>query len=400
MIDHFSLLPHDPMENVRWRLRMRKRALKDVLVQKAVRQACWDDPCFFFEAMLWCLETRAAVKMQPFVLWPHQVEAVRALEQAIDDSCRSMEDVVDVLMDKSRAQGGTLINSGVMTRRFLRDRRFSGALMSRNMDLVDNPEDPDSLMSKIDFNLKLLPFWMRPVSYAPKADRLISKSLWRNADKLSSIVGWAATGDAGRGGRKTFVFFDEVAFFDSQKPGMTQDALDSTQHVTNCRSLCSTHNGDSGPFYDAVYNDHWMAAGKVFPLGGSGVYKNASGSVKIVLDWRDNPVHSRLAYRFLNGQFTAERPHEVQAVAEYVEKIKKSGEWNKLERRGFVKPGEVRSPWYDKKCLQKGATARGIARECDRDPRGSVGKLFPPKVMDEVGSRKCQPPLWQGGRTR
>ena len=332
--------------------------------------------------------------------WPHQEDAILAMEQAVHDSRANMETLIDLLADKSRAQGVSYISLGVPLKHYLFERRFSVSLISRNMGCVDNSTDPDSLMYKLDYMIDKLPFWLRPDGKNPPSDdknqRLIAEHSWTNRENGSTMVGYAATGDVGSGGRKAVCLFDEVAKFDDQRPGMAQEAMDSTAHTTNLRLLVSTHKGDSGVYYDMVYGHTWTPISKIFPWGGSGVYSNGSGGIKIILDWRDNPSQNRLAYRYKNGSFIAERPEEAEAVRQYVDDIKKSGNWAKLLRKGFVKEGWMRSRWYDNRCLQQGATPRSIAQEIDRDPRGTVGKMFNTHVMDDMQANHVRPPVWQG----
>lgn len=58
--------------------------------------------------------------------------------------------------------------------------------------------------------------------------------------------------------------------------------------------------------------------------------------------------------------------------------------------------GLVRSPWYDQQCLRPGATPRSIARELDRNPRGSASKVFDTFVLDMAARELCKPPLHRG----
>jgi hypothetical protein len=328
--------------------------------------------------------------------WPHQVDAILALESSLEESQNSMEDLIDVLMDKSRAQGGSYIALGVGLKHWLFDPMFSQSLISRNMDCVDNARDPDSLMYKLDFLIQNLPWWMRPKDFVWKRDRSISEHSWTNREMASTAVGYAASGDVGSGGRKSNCLFDEVAKFDDQRPGMAQEALDSTAHTTNNRWLISTHKGDSGVYFDMVFGDTWEPVSEIHPWGGSGVFRNKSGGIKIVLDWRDNPSQNRLAYRFSHGQFFPERPEEAAEVAKYAKEMQKNGNWNRLQRRGFVKENQLRSRWYDRRCLQKGATPRSIAQELDRNPKGSVGKCFTMEVIEKAAKAHCKPPVWEG----
>lgn len=372
----YAKVPRDPVENLRWRKRMREAALSDPAAQARFRQAAFDDPLFWFGAFCWAFEPRSTAKILPFIPWPHQEPAILSLDQAITDSERQTDEPLDVVVDKSRAQGATWICLLVILRRFLRDELFSAGVVTRNMDLCDATGDPDSLFWKLQWALDRLPYWMLPKGrvsngqYKPGITRLINDHSFSNDELKSSIVGYAATGDVGSGGRKTVFMFDELAKF---PPSDAIDAMNSTQHVTNCRLFPSTYKGDSGVYYD-------MAQGE-------------NNSVKIVLDWKDNPTQNKLLYRIIDGRAFAERPEEQAGVTEYWDKNQKN--IARLQRRGFIKENKLRSPWYDWQCLRPGATPRGIAQELDRDPRGSVGKLISGEILDRM-KLLCRPPLWQG----
>lgn len=367
---YFDLAPRDPAENLAWRIRLREAALHDRELQDTIRQACFDDPLFFFQFAMWLHEPRAKIKTIPFCLWPHQIPAILAMEKLIDDAEQNMEEPLDLVVDKSRAQGFSVITLGVILRRYLRDEMFTACLVSRNMEAVDDGT-MNSLMGKLDFMIQMLPYWLRPRGHDEKKDRLYSKHTWTNPDNGASIIGSAATGDVFSGGRATVILFDEVAKF---APADAEDAMNSTQHVANCRIFGSTHKGDSGVYYDMVFGD---AAG-----------------VKVVLAWQDNPTQNRLAYTIREGIVFPVREEERAEVMRYVAEHK--ADLEKLKRRGFIKEGRMRSPWYDRQCLRKGVTPRGIAQELDRDPRGTVGKLFNTEVLDRMVKEHVQPPLWEG----
>src|SRR3990167_3657434 len=99
--------PKDPEANLRWRIACRERALKDVRFREALWQACMDDLLFFMAFCMWSYEPRAKVKLRPFIPWPHQEAVFLKMDQAVDDAERE-EKPIDVLLDKARAQGGTL----------------------------------------------------------------------------------------------------------------------------------------------------------------------------------------------------------------------------------------------------------------------------------------------------
>jgi hypothetical protein len=365
-----DLVPKDPAENLRWRIRMREAALDSVTVRDALWSAAMTDVLFWFNAFCWCFEPRSLVKIKPFVTWPHQDPVILAIEKAMTDSERS-EEPIDVVVEKSRAQGATWIYLMIFLRRWLRDPLFSAGLVSRNEAAVDSTIDPDTLMWKVAWMIDRLPYWMLPRDFDIRKHRNLTSHSIINPANNSTIIGYAATGDVASGGRKTVFAMDEMAKF---KPQEAYAAMDSTQHVTDCRLIVSTYKGDSGAYYEAVNDEN--------------------NSVKLKLDWKDNPTQNELAYVMNDGVVKAVFPGTQAAVDEYILKSKEA--LKKLERLGHAVEGKFRSPWYDNHCLRPNATPRSIAQELDMNPRGTVGKAFSICVLDEMKAKCCRPPVWQG----
>lgn len=369
--EFIDYVPEDPIENVRWRFEMSKAAMKDLELQDALFSAAMEDVFFWFNAFCWCFEPRALVKIRPMVTWTHQDPAILKMEKALTDSERT-EQPIDVILDKSRSQGGTWIYLDLFLRRFIRDDMFSAGLVTRNEGLVDSSTDPDTLLWKADWALKMLPFWMLPGGYQRKtADHSIY-----NPENGSTIVGYSAAADVGRGGRKTVFALDEIGSKDFVRGGADWDVMDSTQHVTNCRFLVSTFGTDSGAFFEAA-SEH-----------------ESTNAVHIVLDWKDNPVQNQLSYTTKEGVHVPFDPQDGPVLADYLKSHR--ADLKKLERRGFPFENHQRSPWYDQQCLRPGATPRSIAKELDRNPRGAVGKVFDTLILDRMRLEKCKPPVWQG----
>lgn len=372
---YLDLVPKDPLENLKWRERWWSAARTDTNIQDAFRQAAYEDVLFFFNAFMWCYEPRFIDKRQPFVTWPHQDPAILAMDQAITDAEYGSEPT-GVILDKSRAQGGTVTYLGVFIRRWLRDPDFTAGLVTRNENLVDSATNSDALMFKVAWMIDRLPYWMLPAGFNIEQHRSLSDHVITNPEKGGTIVGHSATGDAGRGGRRTVWGIDELGAEDFIKGGKDYSVLNAVRMNTNCIFLVSTFGADSGAFWDAC-NDPGNAR-------------------KLILDWRDNPTQNKLAYRVRNGQATAVRPEEALAFFKLRQSAAFSETWRKLERRGFNLEGTVRSPWYDAQCLAFGATPRSIARELDRNPRGAVGKVFPSEVLNEMKESYVRRPAWQG----
>lgn len=362
-----------PAENIEWRLRWMPAAARDVGLQRELKQAAFDDVLFFFNAMCWCFEPRGTVKVRPFCTWPHQDPAILAMDKAITDA-EVTEAPIDLVVDKSRGQGATWMFLLIFLRRWLRDPMFSAGLVTRNEGLVDSLRDPDTLMWKIVWELGMLPYWMLPEGFDITKNRNVSEHSLANPENGASIVGYAATGDVARGGRKSVFVFDEAAAF---KPGDDYAALDSTQHVTNCRFLVSTHLGDSGAYYTAATQAR----------------ANDNNAVLVVLDWKDNPTQNAKLYRMVNNKIFEADPQNPLRPDE-LELIKK--QHVRLRRRGYKIADKLRNTWYNEQCLRPGATPRGIAQELDRDPKGSVSKVFNHDTLKLVEAESARPPEVEG----
>jgi hypothetical protein len=365
-MDFIEHVPKDRIENLRWRIAWRERAIADRGLQDAFRQAAFEDILFWFNAFCWCFEPRKAVKVLPFLTWEHQDPAIITMDQAIDDA-EKLEEQIDVVVDKSRGQGATWIYLMIFLRRWLRDELFSAGLVTRNENLVDSARDPDTLMWKIVWQLRKLPRWMLPQGFDFERHRSLTDHSLFNPVMESTIVGYSATGDVARGGRKTVFGFDELAAF---KPGEDYQALASTQQVTFCRFLVSTFKGDSGAYYDSARKD--------------------TNARKVLLDWKDNPTQNQKLYRVVHGK-TFGTEDFTKREKEIIER-----QHTMLRRRGYQLEGKPRNIWYNNECLRPGATPRLIAQELDRDPRGSVSKVFAAEVLDYAKTACCRPPLLRG----
>ena len=160
----YDLYPKDPTENLEWRIRCRERGLLDESFRRALYDACMIDPMFFMGSAMWSSEPRSRVKVRPFVPRPHQESVFVAMDSAVDEAERT-EEAIDVLVDKSRAQGGTYGYLWLDLRRWLRDRMFSAGYVTRNEALIDSKTDSDTLFWKLDWAINKLPFWMVPIGF-------------------------------------------------------------------------------------------------------------------------------------------------------------------------------------------------------------------------------------------
>lgn len=372
---YIGYVPKDIAKNLRWRQRVRRAAHADLELQADLKQACFEDVLFFFNFAGWCYEPRASWKVRPFVTWPHQDPAIVAMDEAITHA-EETEEPTTVVADKSRGQGATWIFLLVFLRRWLRDPLFTAGVVTRNEKLVDSLRNPDALMWKIGWELEMLPRWLLPKGWNAGKHRSLTDHSILNPETGATIVGEAATGDIGRGGRRTVWGLDEFGAFAEERLGIDYKVLDSVNHNTNCKIIVSTHHGDQGAYYEIATEE-------------------PSTSIKVILDWKDNPTQNRLMYRYAKGLTFAVRNEEAAEVAGYTEACRRQGIYDRLSRRGFKLDG-IRSPWYDAKCMEAGATPRGIAQELDRNPHGAAPKLFDSETIASVKAKCCLPPLLRG----
>lgn len=380
---YYDLVPKTPEENVRWRIAWREAALRDKGLQDSFRQMAMDDVLFFFAAFGWAFEPRSAIKVRPFIPWKHQEIVMKEMDKAIDDAENMYEEsqtCLDVVLDKSRGQGATWIYLMICLRRWLRDEMFSAGLVTRTEDLVDSSRDPDTLMWKVIWALKMLPKWMMPEGFSFTKHRNVSEHSLLNPTNGASIVGYAATGDVARGGRKTVFAIDEIGGKDFISGGKDYQVMNSTQHVANCRFLVSTFGGDSGAFYDATQD---AKAGN-------------SDSVYLVFDWKENPKQNRKLYEMKNGVIRDVNPRKYggKLTDKEMKAIRK--QHPKLVRRGYKCTDVIRNSWYNHQCLRPGATPRGIAQELDRNPKGAVSKVISTEIIEKAKADYARPPDFKG----
>lgn len=376
-------VPTDVENNLLWRIAVREWAINDVDRQNAIKYWCARDLKLFINGFCWLVEPRddrvngrRTDKILPFILWDNQNPACDQLMEHLG--------LEDIGFDKSRGEGASWCVLMTFLREWLYRPMSSFGLVSRTELAADNPQDPDSLMWKLDFELKQLPGWM-----VPNYDRNTTRHTLVNLDNGSSITGYSATGDVARGGRKTAFMMDELASF---KPGEDQAAMNSTQHVSNCRILVSTPKGPFGVFYEAM--------------------KGTNSMKRIRLRWQDNPLRRRGMYVVSDGEVQlrdwkywrkrAGQPQATQAdINKVATQIKDETSNNPFSYAfmisgPFVRDGRERSPWYDAECRRPGATPRAIAQELDLDYSGANAMFFDIALLEKLQRETCVDALYRG----
>jgi len=241
-------------------------------------------------------------------------------------------------------------------------------MVSRNELAGDNPDDPDSLFWKIDWELTQMPPWMVGIEKVDwKRDR--SKHSLLNYRMNSTIVSWAATGEVGSGGRKTWVLMDELSKF---REGNDYNAITALLSTTDSRLIVGTPYGARGAYYSIMQLED-------------------SGMKKFTVHWSKNISKNRGLYRFENGKPVAVEPSENPLPGSYDPPTPEAKDrWRRLERKGFNLTKSVRSEWYDLQCDRPGSTPSSIAQELDIDYGGSTTLYFG-DTFAKAANRYTQP---------
>jgi hypothetical protein len=361
-------VPRTYKENLEYRKKLRVACQNDEEKRRKVWRACKADPLFFFNAFCWVYEPRPMIvngtelpKVLPFIAWEHQEPMMAEIHAHLGTD--------DISVEKSRGEGAswTLVLFAVWDWTF-NDLTTIG-LVSKDENAVDNPDDPDSLFWKLDWELTKLPVWMvgeKGTDY--KRDR--ARHVLKNHRNGSTITGYAATANVASGGRKKWFGMDELAKFPR---GPDADAMASTQHVTKCRLAVSTPKGADGAYYKMNHEP--------------------SNVVRIRIHWSQNPTRNRGLYRLVNGKPVEEDPKNplpedyrlmTPAVCEM---------FDRLRQKGYKLEGTLRSPWYDRECDRAGATPQNIAQELDIDYGGSAFRIFGADCLAKVEKTVTEPAI-------
>ena len=375
-------IPKSVELNVRWRRKLLEMGYADPAFANAICRECADDALLWLNLFGWLLESRDAAEWQgqrkfgsakelPFITRPYQDRIVLESVPLLGRS--------DIPAIKSREMGLSYIFTGLAVWDWACHDSVNIGLVSKDLDAADNPDDTDSLMSKVMFFVERLPLWM--VGDAKTGyDRNLNQHTLKNLRNNSTIRAYAATADVATGGRKRWMLMDEFHKFPA---GHDSAAMDSTAHVTNCRVIISTVNrkrGASGAFHEIVtnpkHNGHIL---KVFwpedEEKSIGLYhsERLPGVGTGVLKIDDVAFWSK--YANPNGTYRHPRPTS-----------------NTPALYPFVLDEKQRSLYYDWACDRPGATTQSIAAELDGNFSGATAQVIGAEII-EAALRECLDPL-------
>lgn len=351
-----AYVPKDPGDNIKWRMWLLKKVLENDGYADELWMICARDILFYINCFGWLQEPREKAPWSPSRWFGEAKELPFLTRDYQDDYIRLVLKHLgrqDIVTDKSREMGATWMALYVIDHEWRFKTQVHSGLLSKDEDTVLSDKDPDSLFAKLNFIDAHLPDWLRP-----KREVNTSEGVITNLETQSTISGYAATGTAMRGGRKKFIFQDEMHFFPIHNEYSIQETI---QHATHCRWIVSTINrtrGQTGAFYDICADA-------------------LSAKVKITIDWKDDKEKAA-------GLYTSE-----QGELKILDK-----DYKFPDDYPFVLDGKTRSPYYDWECRRPLATSSSIAAELDRDFGGSTAKFFDPEVIT-WGFRQVCDPIWR-----
>ncbi len=365
--NYYSLVPKDPVENLRWRKDTLAQAADSASVRDDLRVMCSRDILFFINAFGWTHDPRPndfGISVVPFITYEYQDEALIKIAQVLGRE--------DVCCAKSRDMGASWLFLIAIYHDFYRSYYVSHLLVSRTEAYVDKADDPKALFWKLDFFHAQLPSWLRP---SVKRTHLNLTNL----DNGATIDGTATTDDIGRGDRRKSILLDEYAAFDLNQGYL---ALAASQSATYCRLYNSTYQGTHGAFYDASLLD--------IP--------------QLRFKWTRHAVKTRGLYtavanqlRILDHDFW----HEL-TVGEMRERYPLVGRKMKgddadlaIGRYPWRLDGWERSPWFDCEEIRTPIPAI-LAQEVMMEPQGSGAPAFDAQVIAELESTEASDPVATG----
>jgi hypothetical protein len=381
---HYATVPKEPRENLAFRERLLKAASGNPALRAEIRRACRDDILFWINAFGWIHEPRTSPRYGmsgdiPFITWEYQDSAILEIQDALG--------VRDLTFEKSRDVGVSWMCVYDIRHQFEFFPNRSFMMVSRNKELVDDPENPDSLFWKFDFIERHMPSWLCAKVVGTGFRKRTPSSRAVNPYNRSSVFCAATTDAIGVGGRKVAIFIDEFSRFD---PGVDFEVWRGTRATTDCRIFNGTPNGTG----NAHFRVNHMPAIR-----------------KIIIDWKDHPIQSKGLYRVKDGQdgyevidhafWNTATARDIRNIAPMVfDEFAPDTDDMSDARSGYPfrvtsEYGLFRSPWFDNECLRTPATTM-IAQEINRKYVGSGEAIVTTHEIEAVIRKTAATPLHSG----
>lgn len=225
--------PKDRNENLRLRIQMLKLAEEEKEFRDYVKTIALRDFNFLFNLFFWTYDVKDHSKTGeinvPFITWDFQDEFI---DWVVTESIDGKQ---DAHVDKSRDMGASWLLIGIYTGYWLRPSPGNEFLIgSRKDEYVDRRADLNTLMEKVRYLLKYLPWWMLPTGYDPKEHDNLKRLI--NPESGCVIKGEANNKNFGTSGRFKSMLYDEFSKWEETD----HDAWTSGMGCTDSRIALST----------------------------------------------------------------------------------------------------------------------------------------------------------------
>jgi hypothetical protein len=368
----YQFVPKDPIRQMRWRDYARDRAMYDLEWRDSLYYACKKDILFACNTLIWIYEPRPIGRRLPFNTWADQDNYIVWIRKCMDQGR-------DIGVEKCRGVGWSWLVLAAFYCDWLWLENLTGeaastlGIMSRKMDgVVDDKENPDALMWKLEYMHRQMPQWVRQDGQGkPTLSRNTTAHKFSHTVNQNTIYGYEATSNVMTGGRKRAILHDEAAKY---PPNAAAEAWNSTQHVTNCRVVVGTYfRGTTTVFFNIMRVEE-------------------SSMLKVHAHWRDNPERMKGAYKFEDGKLI-----KLDPTYKYPKGYQFIDIEHDRDEYGNPPKGEskVRSPWYDVECNRPGTTRAGIAEELDINPSSASTQYVEQETID-LAKRMCTIPRHRG----
>ena len=230
--------------NLSQRNLIRLTASADVKQQAMWVAACTASPILWCNLFAWTYHVREVEPdgrmrpsrqeevQSPFITWRVQDTALLELLDAIDSGSNA-------LIDKSREMGASWLLIMLAVWYWLFRANSHVLFVSRVEGDVDRAGDPDSMMWKADYLVEHLPDWMRPgpIEWFVRGGKYRQHLQLTNPATKASITGRASTEHVGRGGRRTWALFDEMAAMQMAKSAWSTASDTTASKIANSTPL-------------------------------------------------------------------------------------------------------------------------------------------------------------------
>lgn len=304
-----------------------------------------------------------APKEIPFILMPHQWEALRAYIMFPNN-----------ITMKTRQMGFTTFTSAFIAAELIMKNNFKTLIISKemksSMDFLKNVKDILDTCHRITkiSNNKDAESWLIPEykdGYNNKQSFLLENG--------SSVQAQGNTEDAGRGvAGLNLAVVDEVAFIDRKSPQKMNDiwaALGPALSTVKGKTIMiSTPFGSTGWYYDTYTNAKQM------------------GFNIIDAHWTKHPMFNMGQYQWIPDETKSDGGYIKFYNDEWPDTLfdKESGIYIPIDKAKykFNKDGKIRSPWYDFESNKLGP--RKTACELDCTFVGTGGEVFSIDILRDI----------------